>query len=176
MSGWIGLALGVIAVRWWWPLVVGTVESAITLPIICDWRVAIGVRCDAQFLVGQAALRVAAAALCYWLGYGLRLGILYILYKIRPKLRPLPPPPPVRLTDRPPVDQMAQPSKTPVAIVMGKVFATAYYLAVLATFGKLTFFDGYVYTWWNWLIAVPINIFLAHIWPIYWLILKPLFG
>jgi len=45
-----------------------------------------------------------------------------------------------------------------------------------ATFVYLTFFDGYVYTWWNWLIAVPINIFLSTIWPIYWLILRPLLG
>jgi hypothetical protein len=45
-----------------------------------------------------------------------------------------------------------------------------------ATFLYLTFFDGYVYTWWNWLIAVPINMFLSTIWPIYWLILRPLLG
>jgi len=37
----------------------------------------------------------------------------------------------------------------------------------LGTFVFLTFFDGYTYTWWNWLIAVPLNIFMAHIWPIY---------
>lgn len=49
-----------------------------------------------------------------------------------------------------------------------------YQVGALATFGKLTFFDGYVYNWWNWLIAVPANLFLAEIWPIYWLILRPL--
>ena len=43
-------------------------------------------------------------------------------------------------------------------------------------FGKLTFFDGYTYTWWNWIIVVPINGFLAEIWPIYWLLLRPLMG
>jgi hypothetical protein len=43
-----------------------------------------------------------------------------------------------------------------------------------ATFIYLSFFDGYVYTWWNWLIVVPINIFLGTIWPIYWLLLRPL--
>ena len=45
----------------------------------------------------------------------------------------------------------------------------------LATAIKLIFFDGYVYTWWNWLIAIPIDFFLSEIWPIYWLILRPLF-
>ena len=51
------------------------------------------------------------------------------------------------------------------------------YISVDAgTFAYLTFFDGYVYTWWNWLVAVPINLFLSTIWPIYWLILRPLLG
>ncbi len=40
----------------------------------------------------------------------------------------------------------------------------------------LIFFDGYRYNAWNWLIAVPIDLFLGEIWPIYWLILRPLFG
>lgn len=40
----------------------------------------------------------------------------------------------------------------------------------------LIFFDGYVYTWWNWIIAIPISLFLGEIWPIYWLILRPVFG
>lgn len=44
------------------------------------------------------------------------------------------------------------------------------------TFVKLTFFDGYSYNWWNWIIAIPVNAFLAEIWPIYWLILRPIFG
>lgn len=51
-----------------------------------------------------------------------------------------------------------------------------YVAADAFTFIFLTFFDGYVYTWWNWLIAVPINIFLSTLWPIYWLVLRPLFG
>ena len=46
----------------------------------------------------------------------------------------------------------------------------------VVTFAKLTFFDGYDYNWWNWLIAVPVNIFLGEIWPIYWIVLRPLFG
>ena len=51
-----------------------------------------------------------------------------------------------------------------------------YQMIGLATFGYLTFFDGYEYNWWNWLIAIPVNIFMGEIWPIYWLILRPIFG
>lgn len=51
-----------------------------------------------------------------------------------------------------------------------------YWIGNLATFGKLTFFDDYQYTWWNWIIVVPINEFLAAIWPIYWVVLRPVFG
>jgi hypothetical protein len=40
--------------------------------------------------------------------------------------------------------------------------------AAVVTFAFLTFFDGYEYTAWNWLVAVPVNIFLSEIWPIYW--------
>lgn len=43
-----------------------------------------------------------------------------------------------------------------------------------ATFIYLTFFDGFNYNGWNWLIAIPINFFLSTIWPIYWAILRPL--
>lgn len=59
---------------------------------------------------------------------------------------------------------------------MAKLAFVLWQLASLATFGFLTFFDGYQYNWWNWLIAVPLNAILAEIWPIYWLILRPLFG
>jgi hypothetical protein len=45
-----------------------------------------------------------------------------------------------------------------------------------ATFVKLTFFDGYAYNAWNWLIALPVNVTLGQIWPVYWLILRPIFG
>jgi hypothetical protein len=51
-----------------------------------------------------------------------------------------------------------------------------YGLIGLATSAYLTFFDGYVYNAWNWLIAIPANLFLGTIWPIYWLILRPIFG
>lgn len=40
-----------------------------------------------------------------------------------------------------------------------------------ATFVYLTFFDGYIYNAWNWIIALPINAILASMWPIYWTIL-----
>lgn len=46
----------------------------------------------------------------------------------------------------------------------------------LSTFLFLTFLDGTHYNWWNWLLIVPINLFLAEIWPLYWLLLRPLFG
>lgn len=58
----------------------------------------------------------------------------------------------------------------------GAVAFAIYEAIVIATFIKLTFFDGYVYNYWNWLIAIPANVFLSHMWPIYWLILKPIFG
>lgn len=46
------------------------------------------------------------------------------------------------------------------------------YLAVDAfTFIYLTFFDGYEYNGWNWIIVLPINVFLSQIWPIYWAVL-----
>jgi hypothetical protein len=59
---------------------------------------------------------------------------------------------------------------------MARVLGTAYVLAAGATTVFLTFFDGYPYNAWNWLIVVPINLFLGTIWPIYWLLLRPLAG
>lgn len=46
-----------------------------------------------------------------------------------------------------------------------------YVISYLATFIYLTFFDGYEYTWFNWVVAIPVNIFLSTIWPIYWAVL-----
>ncbi|WP_152986850.1 hypothetical protein [Pseudovibrio sp. POLY-S9] len=46
-----------------------------------------------------------------------------------------------------------------------------YQLAALGTLVYLMFLDGYQYNWWNWIVAVPINFFLAEIWPIYWALL-----
>jgi hypothetical protein len=59
---------------------------------------------------------------------------------------------------------------------MAKGLFWAYQIASLATFNFLTFFDGYTYNSWNWIIAIPVNIFLAEIWPIYWVILRPIMG
>lgn len=59
--------------------------------------------------------------------------------------------------------------------VRGAAFLV-YELAAIGNFIFLTFFDGYPYTWWNWAIAIPVNILLSQIWPIYWVILRPLFG
>ena len=47
-------------------------------------------------------------------------------------------------------------------------------LGSIGTFIKLTWFDGYDYNAWNWIIAIPTNLFLGEIWPVYWLIVKPL--
>lgn len=55
-------------------------------------------------------------------------------------------------------------------------FLIIYNVGALATFGKLTFFDDYNYTWWNWIIVVPLNAMLAGMWPVYWLVVKPLFS
>lgn len=59
---------------------------------------------------------------------------------------------------------------------MKMLLLTVYFVADAATFVYLTFFDGYAYNWWNWIIAIPVNAFLATVWPIYWGILRPLFG
>lgn len=59
---------------------------------------------------------------------------------------------------------------------MERIAWIVYLVGNIGTFIKLTFFDGYVYNGWNWLIAIPINEFLAAMWPIYWLILRPFFS
>jgi hypothetical protein len=55
---------------------------------------------------------------------------------------------------------------------MPQALLVIYHAIAFGTFVFLTFFDGYIYNGWNWLIAIPVNIFLAEIWPIYWLILR----
>ena len=60
---------------------------------------------------------------------------------------------------------------TPAALL-----TIVYNFGAIATFVYLTFFDGYEYTAWNWLIAIPVNMFMAGIWPIYWIIIRGLFG
>jgi hypothetical protein len=44
----------------------------------------------------------------------------------------------------------------------------AYNLGLAATFVFLTFFDDVRYTWWNWILILPINVFQSAIWPAYW--------
>ncbi len=55
--------------------------------------------------------------------------------------------------------------------IVNKFLLWLYFGIDAVTFIYLTFFDGYVYNAWNWLIAIPANIFLSTIWPIYWSIL-----
>lgn len=54
---------------------------------------------------------------------------------------------------------------------MDRIVLTIYLLGNAATVIYLTFFDGYIYTALNWLVAIPVNLFLGTIWPIYWGIL-----
>ena len=53
-----------------------------------------------------------------------------------------------------------------------KLAWAVYLIGHVGTFVKLTFFDGYAYNWWNWIIAVPVNVLLAQIWPLYWAIIR----
>ena len=57
-------------------------------------------------------------------------------------------------------------------MLLQRVALAIFLIGDLATFVYLTFFNGYVYTWWNWIIVIPINIFLASIWPLYWPLLS----
>ena len=50
------------------------------------------------------------------------------------------------------------------------ILVSLYIVGNILTFIYLTFFDGYIYTWWNWIIAIPINGFLSTIWPINWIL------
>ncbi len=59
---------------------------------------------------------------------------------------------------------------------LGTALAAGYFLGDFISFIYLTFLDGYSYNWWNWIVAVPVNIFLSTIWPAYWLILRPFLG
>jgi len=55
-----------------------------------------------------------------------------------------------------------------IGYILGQI-ATMVYL--IATMVYLTFLGGYAYTWWNWIIALPVNLFLSTIWPLYWAVL-----
>ena len=57
-------------------------------------------------------------------------------------------------------------------IALAQVLFAVYQLIAVGTAIYLTFFNDYVYTWWNWIIVVPINVFLGQIWPIYWTVLQ----
>ena len=50
-----------------------------------------------------------------------------------------------------------------------------YNIGMIATFVKLLFLDGFHYTWINWIYIPVIDMFLSIMWPIYWLIIRPLF-
>ena len=57
----------------------------------------------------------------------------------------------------------------------GRIWAmAAWQQGAIGTFVQLTFFTGTAYTWWNWIIIIPVNGFLAEIWPLYWIAIRPL--
>jgi hypothetical protein len=55
-----------------------------------------------------------------------------------------------------------------------QIISGSYAIGYIATFVKLTWYDGYIYNAWNWLIAIPVNFAMAGVWPLYWLMIKPL--
>lgn len=60
--------------------------------------------------------------------------------------------------------------------LLQKLGIAAWIIIDALTFVFLMVKDWPDISWWNWIIIVPINIFLSTIWPIYWLILWPIFG
>ena len=52
----------------------------------------------------------------------------------------------------------------------------AYQAGSIATFAYLTIIDEMPHIWWRWAIAAACNVFLGEIWPIYWILLRPLMG
>lgn len=58
----------------------------------------------------------------------------------------------------------------------GTALGIIYSIGWVVTFVWLTFFDGYQYNAWNWLIALPLNAFSATIWPIHWFLSTPLYN
>jgi len=44
-----------------------------------------------------------------------------------------------------------------------------YHMGALGT-AIFLFFFATNWTWWNWILVIPLTLFLAEIWPIYWLI------
>jgi hypothetical protein len=56
----------------------------------------------------------------------------------------------------------------------GSIAYLVWLIGANVSFIFLTLLDGYVYTWWNWIIALPVNAFLSMIWPLYYGLLRPL--
>jgi len=54
------------------------------------------------------------------------------------------------------------------------VYVLAFEAIAIATFIYLMFFDGIQYNWWNWIVALPVNLFFSALWPVYWAIWRPL--
>lgn len=52
--------------------------------------------------------------------------------------------------------------------VMATLLIVAWMTADIGTFAYLMVNDWAYFNAWNWIIMVPINIFLAQLWPIYW--------
>lgn len=52
------------------------------------------------------------------------------------------------------------------------IVVAGYQVIALGTAVYLSLFDGYAYNAWNWLVAVPINLLLGEIWPLYWGLLR----
>jgi len=53
---------------------------------------------------------------------------------------------------------------------MNKLAEWVWLAGGLATLVYQLFFAGFVYTAWNWVLAIPLDVFLSAIWPIYWLL------
>lgn len=51
-----------------------------------------------------------------------------------------------------------------------------YYAGLITTFIVLIREVPSHLAFWRWILLVPIDGFLSSIWPIYWVIIKPLFG
>jgi hypothetical protein len=51
-----------------------------------------------------------------------------------------------------------------------------YQAGAVATLIYLTWRDGISLAWWKYPLMLALNLFLAEIWPIFWLILRPIFG
>ncbi len=48
------------------------------------------------------------------------------------------------------------------------LFVWGYVIIDTITFIYLMYADWSDINWWNWIIIIPVNAFLAQIWPIYW--------